>query len=233
MSETKGPRASSPTLDIATLVPLCSLSSEERRAAAPHCRLLVASAGKVLYDVGERCSHFLVVVDGAVTVRQTTATGRNLVLYRLATGEACALTTMALLGGDLAHHVAQAVADSETRVLAIPVTVFLELMEQSQAFRRFAIAACAARFRDLLQRIDRLSQHRIDSRLAETLLAKSVDRQSLHISHTDLAAEVGTAREVVSRQLARFDQQGWIQRNRGGLTVLNRAALVELLRARD
>jgi CRP/FNR family transcriptional regulator len=83
-----------------------------------------------------------------------------------------------------------------------------------------------------LRRIDGLTQHRIDARLAEILLAHSVGDRPFRTSHELLAAEVGTAREVISRHLALFERQGAIARRRGSIAVRDRNTLEALVRRR-
>lgn len=220
-------------MDITALPPLTELSESDRRESAARCRLIRAPAGTLLYEAGQACRHFLIVIEGAITVGQTTEGGRLIVLYHLGAGQACALTTMALLGTAPPHHVAAATADSDAQVLAMPAELFKNLIARNRSFLAFALTACAERFDDLLRRIDSLSQHRIDLRLAQTLVAQSALGPIIHTSHEALAAEVGTAREVVSRHLADFQRLGLIERHRGQITIRDRAGLQTLLRVRD
>lgn len=220
------------SVDIESLPPVRFLSRDDRREVAVRSKVIAAQQGAVLYDVGHPCQHFLVVVQGAVCVRQTTAAGKPIVLYRLMAAEACALTTMALLAGTDSQHVATATADTDCQVLAIPAELFHRAILGCPAFLQFALAACAKRFDDLLRRIDNLTQHRIDARLAEILLAHCVADRPLRTSHELLAAEVGTAREVISRHLALFERQGAIERRRGSIAVRDRNTLEALVRRR-
>ena len=96
------------------------------------------------------------------------------------------------------------------------------------AFRDFVFAAYARRITDLFRVIDDVAFGRIDMRLADRLIALSGGGHDLHVTHQQLATELGTAREVVSRQLTEFQRRDWIRQSRGQIDLLDRAALARL-----
>ena len=94
-------------------------------------------------------------------------------------------------------------------------------------------AAFSKRITDLFRMIDEVAFQRIDVRLAHSLVTLAGTDDHIATTHQKLAAELGTAREVVSRQLQEFQRRGWVQLARGAVTLKDRTALEALARHRD
>jgi len=92
----------------------------------------------------------------------------------------------------------------------------------------FVMTNYGALISDLIVLLDEVAFHSLDARLAKTLLDAGSD--NVHRTHQQIADELGTAREVVSRQLKRFEQKGWVALGRGQVDLLNRAQLEKLSR---
>ena len=106
-----------------------------------------------------------------------------------------------------------------------PVGVFNDLLAGSAGFRRFVFGSQAERLGDLMRVIQHVAFESIDTRLAARLLALGGGEGHLVITHRQLAAEIGTAREVVSRHLKAFEKRGWIVLGRGTVELLRPHAL--------
>jgi CRP/FNR family transcriptional regulator len=158
----------------------------------------------------------LFVLSGTVRVSQTSESGREVVLYRVEAGDSCIMTAACLMGD--APYLAEGIAESEIEAVAIPRGVFDDLAARSGAFRAFVFAAYAQRMLDLFHIVDEVAFGRVDIRGAE----------ELHITHQQLAAELGTAREVISRQLQDFQRRGWITQARGVVRLVDPNALAGL-----
>jgi len=181
--------------------------------------------GHFVYHPGDRCGAFLVLVDGSIRVQLTAANGREVTLYRIAPGGTCALTTSCLLGND--NYPAEAITETDVAAVAIPAAAFQELLETSAPFRRLVFDGFSTRLKNVIAKIEDLAFTGIDARLARLLLEiddRGVDR----ITHQDIAVELGTAREVVSRHLKRFEDAGWVGLGRGQVTVADRDSLERL-----
>ncbi|ASM74735.1 MULTISPECIES: Crp/Fnr family transcriptional regulator [Roseobacteraceae] len=182
--------------------------------------------GTMLFGPGNSPENMLFLLDGAVRVQQVSDTGHEIVLYRIHAGESCVLTTACLLAYD--DYSAEGIAETAVQAAAVPRDVFDELVAQSKSFRNFVFAAFSKRITDLFLMIDEVAFQKLDVRLADKLIDLAAGRDTLSITHQKLSVELGTAREVISRQLQEFQRRGWIGQSRGSVTLTNRAELERL-----
>jgi CRP/FNR family transcriptional regulator len=176
-------------------------------------------AGEVVFRRGDICENYLLVAKGSVKVVLTSASGREVLLYHVNPGESCVLTTSCLLGGD--KYPAEGITETTVNALMLQRKVFDQALGESTQFRRFVFANMGRRFADVIARMETLNFTNIDARLAQTLLRRSKKQAHLAITHQSLADDMGTAREVVSRHLKTFEQQGLIKLGRGEIGILN------------
>ena len=175
--------------------------------------------GRFVFHAGDMCEAFLLLLDGEVRVQLTSAGGREITLYRIGRGGSCILTTSCLLSNE--NYPAEAIAESDVEALAIPISSFQDALEESQWFRRFVFDGFSMRLTSVIQKIEHIAFTSIDARLAAVLL--ELDRKGVQkVTHQDIAVELGTAREVVSRHLKRFESHGWVQLGRGKVTLVDR-----------
>ena len=168
----------------------------------------------------------LFLLDGTVRVQQVSDTGHEIVLYRIEAGQSCVLTTACLLAYE--DYSAEGVAETSVQAAAIPRDVFDDLVAQSKLFRDFVFAAFSKRITDLFLMIDEVAFQRMDVRLADKLIRLSNNQDIIATTHQKLSVELGTAREVISRQLQEFQRRGWIEQGRGNINLLNRTKLEQL-----
>ncbi|EAQ05818.1 MULTISPECIES: Crp/Fnr family transcriptional regulator [Yoonia] len=190
--------------------------------------VVVAPAGTVIFGPGKSPENMLFLLAGTVRVQQVSDTGHEIVLYRIEAGESCVLTTACLLAYD--DYAATGIAETDVRAAAVPRDVFDDLVAQSKSFRNFVFAAFSKRITDLFLMIDEVAFQRIDVRLADKLLKLSHGDDRIATTHQKLAVELGTAREVVSRQLQEFQRRGWIAQARGVIMIADRAGLQDVAR---
>jgi CRP/FNR family transcriptional regulator len=182
--------------------------------------------GTTLFGPGNSPENMLFLLDGTVRVQQISDTGHEIVLYRIHAGESCVLTTACLLAYE--DYSADGISETAVRAAAIPRDVFDDLISQSKPFRDFVFAAFSKRITDLFLMIDEVAFQRLDVRLADKLLRLSDGHDTITTTHQKLSVELGTAREVISRQLQEFQRRGWIEQSRGSVTLRNRAQLAGL-----
>jgi CRP/FNR family transcriptional regulator len=202
---------------------LAGLSPDERKPLLQAALSMVLPANATVFAPDEDCAHFILVLEGHVRVYQLGADGNEIVLYRLGPGSICILTTLALLADQ--SYSAFAVTETPVRAIGLPAATFHQLMGHSAQFRSFVFQSQAARLSDLMRVIQNVAFESIDSRLAARLIALSVGGQALEITHQQLAAEIGTAREVVSRHLKAFEKRGWVSLGRGRVELRNAGPL--------
>lgn len=177
--------------------------------------------GQVFYP-GGICKNYLLVLDGVIKVQIMAAdTGREILLYKVRSGDSCVLTTSCLLSGD--SYPAEGIAEVDVTALAISSQAFYRCIELSSFFREFVFKNFSSRLSNIISRMESVVFETIDKRICKTLLA-SGDKVIVK-THHELAYELGTAREVVSRHLKNFESLGWISLKRGTVDIINREAL--------
>lgn len=202
---------------------LATLNDEAWRDATAQAIQLTIPADQPVFREGDACSNFLLVLSGAVRVQKLSDTGREIVLYRVEEGQSCILTTACMLGGQT--YSAEAFTESEVHAVALPYPAFQQAMHGSRGFREFVFGAYARRVTELLMLIDAITFGRIEQRLATHLLQQADSDGTVHTTHQELARELGSAREVISRMLKEFERRGMVQLSRGCIALQDRMAL--------
>lgn len=180
----------------------------------------------VIFGPGKAPENLLLLLNGTVRVQQLSESGREIILYRAHAGESCVLTTACLLAYE--DYSAEGIAETDVQAAAIPRTVFDDLIAQSETFRRFVFSAYSKRITDLFLVIEEIAFQRMDIRLAQKLLELAGETTTVQTTHQQMAAELGTAREVISRQLREFQRRDWVSQSRGLVELLNIPALKKL-----
>lgn len=178
--------------------------------------------GHVLFRTGDPASGFVIVLKGRIEVYLVGPSGREILLYQVEPGQSCIQTTLGLLGDDL--YSGEAIAATDVQVVIIPKSMFLGLMDADPGFRKFVLQSFAQRMHDVTHLLEQVAFGRIESRLAETLL-DIADGADVHATQAELAARIGSAREVVTRRLDAFARAGWIKTDRGTVRILDANAL--------
>jgi len=194
-------------------------ATERDEVLALHAHAMTVPAGTLLFDEGAHCGGFPMVLSGSVRVARGSPGGRSLELYRVGAGELCVVSTSCLFGhAALAAH-GQA---SEMTELVVLSRAGFERLAGHESFRRLVFAVFADRLSDLMALAEALAFHRLDQRLAHALLGHG---PVVSLTHQALADELGTVREIVTRLLKRFEQQGWVALGRERIELADADAL--------
>lgn len=204
---------------------LLALDEPAKALLTKHSRIAEAPVGTIGYSEGMPCDAYVMRLAGKSRVYKLSSSGREILLYRVAAGETCVLTTTCLLGRS--DYPASTVVEEPIRDVIIPASVFHQLMVDSAVFRRFVMENYGALISDLIVLLDEVAFSSLDARLAKLLLDEATAK--INRTHQQLADELGSAREVVSRQLKRFENKGWVMLGRGHIEVINKAALQKLV----
>jgi len=196
---------------------LAALDDAARGFLRAHLQPVRLPVGHVLFRPGELCPSFTF--------------GKELLLYRVAPGQTCVMSTACLINPD--RYAAEGVTEAPVEALCLAPADFAHLLAESEAFRQFAFGSCAARIGDLMQRIEELADIAVGRRLAERLLALQSPAGHVAATHQALASDIGTAREVVTRALRDFAARGWVRVGRGDVVVLRGEALLNLAGGRE
>jgi CRP/FNR family transcriptional regulator, anaerobic regulatory protein len=178
-----------------------------------------APAGTLLFDEGSPCRGFPMVVSGEVRVARGTPHGRALELYRVQRGELCVASTACIVGARSmqAHGVT-----TQASELALLSAAGFERWSAAEPFRRFVFSVFAERLSELMALVEAVAFQRLDQRLAAALLSHGA---VVHSTHQALAEQLGTAREIVTRLLKRFELAGQVRLSRERIDVIDAPAL--------
>jgi len=178
-------------------------------------------AGTQIFAEGQPCPGFPLLIEGSIKVIKLASSGRELLLYRVVPGGSCIISSSCLLGQSAYN--ARGIAETPLTLIILPVPLFAGLMLEQPAFRDFVFHLFAERISELMQLVEEVAFARLDQRLARLLLARG--EPVLHVTHQQLADELGSVREIVSRLLKGFAAQGLVTLGREQLSIIDRNGL--------
>jgi len=188
-----------------------------RTSSAKAMRMQV-KRGSVLFRDGDACNGYVLVVNGAIRVQKVDPQGHEIVLYRVEEGQSCMLTTTCLLAKQ--NYPAEGIAETDVDLVLLPLDAFDAALSESTGFRHFVMANIGHRISDLMLLLEDVAFGRKDVRLAAFLLKHAANSDVLEMTHRQLAVELGTAREVVSRLIKDFERKGMVKLGRNKITLL-------------
>ncbi len=212
-------------LDLASLLraaypALAQLPADRLDALLAQSRLIEAPAGTVMFDDHSACEAMPLLLAGAIRVSKVSASGREILLYRVLPGEACVLTSGCLLGRQL--YPARGVVEQDARMIAVPAPLFQQLVAEHAPFREYVFGLFSARLSELMELIEAVAFQRLDRRLAALLLGRG---RVLQTTHQALAEELGSVREIVTRLLHHFADDHLVMLSRERVEILDPARL--------
>lgn len=175
-------------------------------------------ADTTVFQSGDPCGAFLIVVSGQLRVEITTKSGRELLLYRMAESDTCIITTSVLLNHE--NYYARAVTETAVSAIAIPAADFHKALSLSHAFSHYVLTGYSQRMSTLITLLDKIASKDIMYELCYLLLKHADEKHIILKTQKELAREIGTAREVISRKLSTLDKQNIIHVQRGKITIL-------------
>jgi CRP/FNR family transcriptional regulator len=189
-------------------------------AGATHMKV---PAQAMMFDENQPCMGFPLLLSGSARVIKAAPNGRELHLYYVQPGEACILTSSCLLGR--ANYQARCLVQEDLELVVLPPAAFRVLFSNLESFREHVFSRFSERLSDLLQLVSAVTFQKLDQRLATALTARPSPIQT---THQALADELGSLREIVSRLLKNFADQGWVRLGRERIEVVDAVALRRL-----
>ena len=202
---------------------LRSLPAERLNQVLGEAVIRTAPAGTVMFDERNPCQAFPMLIEGTLRVVKSAPNGREMQLYRVVPGEACVLTSSCLLGNS--PYSARGIAETELTVVTLSQPLFSRLLAEHEPFRTYVFSLFAERISELMQLVEAVAFQHLDQRLAALLLGKG---RIIRTTHQGLAEELGSVREIVSRLLKNFADQGLVALERERIEVLNPQGLREI-----
>lgn len=179
--------------------------------------------GRDVFVEGDRVEAIALLTSGVVRVYKIGETGREITLYRFGNGESCILTANAILSQ--ANFPAVATVEKEAEAIMVPAETFREWVRKWDLWREFVFDLLSQRLSTVMALVDEVAFRRMDVRLAGFLLERTQTVNPVRITHQEIAAELGSSREVISRLLEDLGEEGLLRSGRGEIEVLDREAL--------
>ena len=180
--------------------------------------------GEKVFTEGEGCGRLGFIISGTIKVFKDSPSGRSMTLYRIGRGESCMLSMSCALSNPI--HQASAMVEEDAWVITLRPDIFRRLMNDSEDARNYVFTQFALRMTDNMVLIEEVVFKRMDQRLADTLIERSQSGgEIIKMTHEELATELGTAREVISRLLKELELNGLVRLQRGSIEILDLKAL--------
>ena len=176
-------------------------------------------AGRDVFLEGNRVDAIALLISGVVRVYKIGDTGREITLYRFGYGESCILTANAILSQK--SFPAVATVEKEAEAVMIPADTFRAWVKRYDPWREFVFELLSDRLSTVMAVVDEVVFQRMDRRVASLLITKSNILHPIRTTHQELASELGSSREVISRILEDLSQKGLIEVGRGIVAVLD------------
>lgn len=185
-------------------------------------------AGLCAFADGDDSSSIPLLIKGSIKVLKIAESGREILLYRVLPGETCIIMLSSALGN--LPYLATAIVESEVEALMIPTELYKNWMQHIPAVQTFTYQSLAQRLGSVMALIEEVAFKRIDTRLIRFLLDHtSAQNPQLYLTHEELAIELGTAREVISRLLKNLEGDHLLLLSRGKIEITERENLLKLL----
>jgi len=194
-------------------------SPELRAEIALKGRLRKVEPDQITINVGDTFSFIPLIVEGVLKVNRMDHEGNEHFLYFLYPGQSCTVTLNCCLNGAPSEVVA--IAEEEVRLIEIPIGAAKDWMERYADWRNFLLETYQLRFHELLATVDQLAFQKLDARIMKYLKEKSSihEEKSIDITHSQIAEDFHTSREVVSRVLKILEKKGEIQLGRNKIIL--------------
>lgn len=179
--------------------------------------------GDIAYYQGQTCQNYVMCIEGQTRIFKTSEAGREIMLYQVGPGETCVLTTSCLIAGN--PFPAESTTQADVLLAALPAGVFHRLMISSPKFRHYVLGNYGDLLSSLIMLVDEVAFASLDLRLARRLLAETDAQGIVSKTHQQLALDLGSVREVISRYLSEWERMGWVRSSRGSIEVIDRRAL--------
>jgi len=180
-------------------------------------------AGRDVFTEGDPAEAIALLISGEVRVYKIGETGREITLYRFGLGQSCILTANAILSRKAFPAIAT--VEQEAEAVIIPADVFRDWVSRYDLWRDFVFDLLSQRLSSVMALVDEVAFRRMDARVAAFLLQRGRRENPIPVTHQEIAADLGSSREVVSRILEDFVGRNLIRLARGAVEVLDFPAL--------
>lgn len=175
--------------------------------------------GDIVIDVNQKIERIPLMLDGSIKIMREDEEGKEMFLYYIESGSTCAASLTCCMNSHRSNILA--IVEEDATFLSVPVDMMDKWMAQFRSWRSFILSNYATRYDELLEVVDLLAFKRMDDRVASYLQEKSTlhHTKTVEISHQDIAYDLNTSREVVSRILKQMERNGAVELKRGKIVL--------------
>jgi CRP/FNR family transcriptional regulator len=204
---------------------LASIADPVWIEAIQHLEPITVPGGTQAYVPGDECRNFLLLLNGNIRIYASGRGGREIVLYRIQPGEFCILSLVSFLQGS--SFPANAVTENQVQALVMDRNIFIRAMKKSPALNDIMMMELSNRFLESINQVQELAFEPLDIRLANLLCRRfrEQNKATIDITHSQLAQELGTTREVASRMLKDLERGNYIRLSRGKVSLSDNEAI--------
>ena len=209
------------------------LTAQQQRLLLDNTDARFFSKGELVHEGELGCTGLLIVESGQLRAFILSAEGQEISIYRLLEGDICLLSASCILNS--IRFEVSIEAEKDSRVWIVPAELYHRLMEESTPLANFTNELMASRFSEVMWLMEQILWHSMDRRLAGYLLERSVldGSDTLTVTHEQIARDLGTAREVVTRMLRYFKAEGFVRLSRGSVSLTDPAGLAALAKRKE
>ena len=204
------------------------LTPQQQQMVLDFTAVKKVAAGTVVHNGTMECTGFLLVRSGQLRAYTLSPEGREVTIYRLFDHDCCLFSAACIMSSLQFEVIIEAEKDSE--VFIIPPSVYQKLMNESLPVSKYTNDLMASRFSEIMWLMEQIMWKSFDKRLAGFLLEEiSIEgNPCLKVTHEKISNHMGTAREVVTRMLRYFQNEGWVKLTRGTIEITDKAGLEAL-----
>ncbi len=190
-------------------------------------KVVEAEPGTILIKTGQPILSTMLVLDGRLKIYREDEDGNEFLVYYLEPGTACAFSIMCGLNNE--RSAISAVAETEATFISIPFDSTAKWMQTYPSWNQFILKNYRSRFEELLQTLDQIAFRSMDERLLVYLKQKMEGLgPEIHVSHQEIARDLNSAREVISRLLKKLEQRGVVKLERNMVRIVDAAFIRRL-----
>lgn len=201
------------------------LTPQEQQRMLMRASRTTRPKGQMISTPGETCMGLVLIEQGTLRISMLSPDGREITLYRLQAGDICVLSASCVLQSIAFEVWIQ--AEEDCRWIGVPSDIVRDISESNAAFRAYLYELATERFSDVMWGMQQILFLRADARLASVLLDAAVreGNDTVSLSHEELARDMGSAREVVTRLLRQFAADGLVEVARKKIRILDEKKL--------
>lgn len=175
--------------------------------------------GDIVIDMNQMITHVPLMLEGSIKIMREDDDGREMFLYYIETGSTCAASLTCCMNDHKSNILA--IVEEDATFISFPVEFMDKWMAKYRSWRTYILGNYAARYEELLEVVDLLAFKKMDDRVTNYLKEKAILHQSkeVMVSHQDIAYDLNTSREVVSRILKQMERNGHVDLKRGKIIL--------------